>query len=223
MAILGISIKSEKFSAGRRSMWVYIPGVSNGSIFGPLLLYEVEDNPELACSVLVFAYQFPWLSPPILIREFRAWYVNYAVLHGASFSSLRFSISSKLSKSLWKCSDFSPKNQVFAASLAKFWRYRKSDTTKWCAMQCCIIHLPSCKFSDQHWWTQLGSSHRKSSIVDVVRPLPQRPIKLADSKYGIVAGTTHSQPACCWLENVKLRNCYRLERVAFLTGVESAL
>jgi hypothetical protein len=27
------------------------------------------------------------------------------------------------------------------------------ETTKRCAMQSCIIHLPSSKFSDQYWWT----------------------------------------------------------------------
>ena len=36
----------------------------------------------------------------------------------------------------------------------------------------------------------MGSSLKKSSIFDVIRPLPRRPIKPAGSKYGTVANTT---------------------------------
>jgi hypothetical protein len=127
--------------------------VSNGSIVGQFQLYRVEKSTELAGSVPVVTIQFRWWSPPILLREFRPWYVNYAALHGASFGHLQFSISSKLSKQLWKYRDFSPKIHVFVPSLSEFWRYRKLEMTKRCAMPSCIIHLPSFKSSDQCWWT----------------------------------------------------------------------
>jgi len=92
--------------------------VSNRTILGPLILYWVKENPEPAASVPVFTKHFPELSPAILIREFRAWYVTYVALHPVSFGGLRFSISSKLSKWLWKYSDFSPTIHVFAPYLA---------------------------------------------------------------------------------------------------------
>jgi hypothetical protein len=56
--------------------------------------------PEPAGLVLVYAKWFPQLSPQILIRKFRAWYVKYAALHGTSFGGLQCLISLKLSKQL---------------------------------------------------------------------------------------------------------------------------
>jgi hypothetical protein len=93
---------------------------SNGSIFGPFLLSRFQENPELAGLVPVFAKRFPQLSPPILIRFFRAWYVKYAALHGASFSGRQCSISLKLSKRLGKYTHLWSENDVFASLLAEF-------------------------------------------------------------------------------------------------------
>jgi len=60
------------------------------------------------------------ISPPIFIRQSRAWYVKYAALHGASFGGLRCTISSTLSK-WWRYNIvFGPKMTVFSMPLAVF-------------------------------------------------------------------------------------------------------
>jgi hypothetical protein len=92
------------------------------------------------------------LRLPILIREFRAWELNLAALRGASFVVLQFSTSSKLGK--WSCRNiyFGAQHTVFSKPLAEFWRYQKLESTKRCAMQSCIIHIPVSRLSDQYWW-----------------------------------------------------------------------
>jgi len=84
--------------------------------------------------------------------------VNYAASHGGPFGGLEFSISLTLSKRWCKTTVFGRKITVFSKPLAEFWRYRKSETTKRCAMQSCIIHVPSSEFSEQYWRT--GSTDR---------------------------------------------------------------
>jgi len=71
--------------------------VSNGSSFGPGQLnrsawqwpYDINNRQFFQWTIT--------LRPQILIREFSVWYVKYAAPHGASFGSLRISISSNLS------------------------------------------------------------------------------------------------------------------------------
>jgi hypothetical protein len=63
--------------------------VLKSSICGPFLLSRVQENPEPASSVPVFAQQFPQLCPPILMSQYRAWYVIYAALHGSSFRAFQ--------------------------------------------------------------------------------------------------------------------------------------
>jgi hypothetical protein len=82
--------------------------------------------------------------------------VKYAAFHGASFGGLRYLISSKLSKHWRKNDVFGPKMTVFSKLLAGFQIYGTLETTKRCAMQSCIFHIPSSKFSNQYWWTKLS-------------------------------------------------------------------
>jgi len=71
---------------------------SNGSIFGTGRFYRSAWHRPYHIKNRRFFNWTAQLSPPILIRQFRAWYASYATLHGASFGRLRFLISSKLSK-----------------------------------------------------------------------------------------------------------------------------
>jgi len=97
-----------------------VVSVSNGCILGPCLLWQFQENLKPACSVPVFAKRFPQLSSPILNNKFRAWYMKYAALHGASFCGLQYLISLKLSKRLGKYSHCWFKNDIFAPPLAEF-------------------------------------------------------------------------------------------------------
>jgi len=128
-------------------------GVSKGAIFGTGWYYRSAWERLYHIKNRQFSERTAQLSPPILIREFSSWYVNYAALHGASFGSLRISIFSKLDKRWCKNVVFGRKITVFSKQLAEFWRYAKSETTKRCAMKSYIIHVPSAKLSDQYWWT----------------------------------------------------------------------
>jgi len=62
--------------------------VSNGSVFGPLVLYWFGENPDLAGSVRVCAKRFPQLSPQIFIQYCSVWDMKYAASAGASFRGL---------------------------------------------------------------------------------------------------------------------------------------
>ena len=132
-----------------------ISSVSNGSILGTAQFYRSAWQWPYHIKNWRFFRWTAQLSSPILIREFTSQEVNYAVLHGASFGGIQCSISSKLGKQWCKNLVFGRKITVFSKPLAEFWRYQKSETTKRCATQSCIIHLPSSKFSDQYWWIYL--------------------------------------------------------------------
>jgi len=88
------------------SLWIEHPGaymkagssVRNGSSFGPGRFYRSAWQWPYPIKNRRFFKQTITLRPQILIREFSVWYVKYAALHGASFGSLRLSISLNLSK-----------------------------------------------------------------------------------------------------------------------------
>lgn len=108
---------------------------------------------------------FKWtaqLSRLILLRQFRAWYVKYTAWHGSSFVGLQISTASKHSKRCYKNFVFITKMTVFSKLLAEFWRYRTLETTKRCAIQSSIIHIPSSTLSNQSWWTSRGNSLPKT-------------------------------------------------------------
>jgi len=94
--------------------------VSNSSIFGTGRFYWSAWQRPYHINNRRFFMWTAQISAPILIRQFGAWYVKYAALHGASFGLLRFSISSKLSKRWRKNNIFRPTMAVFSKPLAKF-------------------------------------------------------------------------------------------------------
>ena len=42
---------------------------------------------------------------------------------------------------------------IISKQLAQFWRYQKSETTKRCAVQSCIFHIPNIELCDVYSWT----------------------------------------------------------------------
>jgi hypothetical protein len=72
--------------------------VSNGSSFGPGQFYRSAWQRPYPIKNRRFFMRTITLRPQILVREFSVWYVKYAAQRGASFGSLRFSISSNQSK-----------------------------------------------------------------------------------------------------------------------------
>ena len=79
----------------------WVSSVSNGSVFGPFVLYWFQENLAPDSSVRVCVRRFPQLSPAIFMRKFIVWYMKYVASEHASFGCLRCLISSKLSKVLW--------------------------------------------------------------------------------------------------------------------------
>ena len=94
--------------------------VSNGSIFGTSQFYMSVCQQPYHIKNRRFSKWTAQLSSPLLIRQFRAWYVKYAAFYGASCGGLRFSISSKLGKRWGKNFVFGPKMTVFSKPLAEF-------------------------------------------------------------------------------------------------------
>jgi len=64
--------------------------VSNGSTFGTSRFYRSVWQWPCNIKNWRFFMQTVQLSPPIYIRQYRAWYLKYASLHGVSFAGLRF-------------------------------------------------------------------------------------------------------------------------------------
>jgi len=130
-----------------------LDSVSNGSRFGPGRFYRSAWQWPYPIKNRRFFKRTVALWLQILIREFSVWYIKYVATYGASFGRLRFSISSNLSKRYPKNFIFGPKMAIISKQLAEFWRYQKSETTKRCAVQSCIFHIPNTELCDEYSWT----------------------------------------------------------------------
>ena len=132
--------------------------ISNGSSFGPGQFYRSPwQQPDPINNQQFFKWTIT-LTPQILVREFIVWYVKYAALHGASFGSLRFSISSNLRKGQPKNFVFGLKMAIIWKQLAEFWRDQQSKSTKRCTVRSCILYIPNTKISDEYsstWFREL--------------------------------------------------------------------